>query len=132
MQRHSQKRDAILAALRSTDTHPTAQEVWESLRDTAPGISISTVYRNINEFVADGSAIRVPSNDGKDRFDGNTVPHTHFVCRRCGRVTDIRYESDPAADPQMDAEAARRSGYRVEGHELTFRGLCSDCLLQEQ
>ena len=131
MQRHSSKRDAILTALRSTTAHPTAQEVWDILRETNPGISLSTVYRNLGEFVADGTAIRVPSNDGKDRFDGNINPHTHFVCSRCGRVTDIRYHSDPAADPAMDAEAEEMTGFKVHGHEVTFRGLCTDCLEAE-
>lgn len=131
MQRHSPKRDAILSVLRASKSHPTAQEVWDGLRETAPGISLSTVYRNLSEFVADGTAMRVPSNDGKDRFDGNINPHTHFVCSRCGRVTDIPFASDPAADPEMDAAAEKMTGFKVSGHEVTFRGMCKSCLAAE-
>lgn len=126
MQRRSDKRDAIYAALCASRLHPTAQELWEALRDELPGLSLSTVYRNLSEFVAEGRAIRVPSGNGHERFDARTAPHAHFVCTCCGQVRDVPFAADPAA--LLEGEAARAlEGFQVQGHELSFSGLCYSC-----
>ena len=45
--RYSKKREAILEAIRSTDTHPTADWVYQTLKPTHPDLSLGTVYRNL-------------------------------------------------------------------------------------
>ena len=48
---------------------------------------------------------------------------SHLVCRDCGAVTDV----DPGPWPARCAESARRTGFRVEAAEVTFRGRCARC-----
>ena len=48
--RYSKKREAILNAIRSTDTHPSADWVYEKLRGSFPDISLGTIYRNLAAF----------------------------------------------------------------------------------
>ncbi|MBO5766193.1 MAG: transcriptional repressor, partial [Lentisphaeria bacterium] len=43
----SVQRDAILSELRSVTSHPTAEDIYKSLRVRMPKISIGTVYRNL-------------------------------------------------------------------------------------
>ena len=43
---YSKKREAILAYLRSTDAHPTAECVYRQLKPSFPDLSLGTVYRN--------------------------------------------------------------------------------------
>jgi Fur family peroxide stress response transcriptional regulator len=43
IRKHSKKRDAILELLRSVNTHPTAQWVYEKLKPRIPGLSLGTV-----------------------------------------------------------------------------------------
>ena len=47
MIKHSKQRDAILTYLHSTKSHPTAETVYENVRESIPNISLGTVYRNL-------------------------------------------------------------------------------------
>ena len=87
--RYSKKREAILEAIRSTDTHPTADWVYQTLKPTHPDLSLGTVYRNLNFFREQGTIRCVGVVKGQERFDANTHPHTHFVCDGCGAVIDL-------------------------------------------
>ena len=44
------KRNAILACLRSTTSHPSAEMVHDMLQQDHPDISLATVYRNLSRF----------------------------------------------------------------------------------
>jgi Fur family peroxide stress response transcriptional regulator len=124
VRKFSRKREAILAAIRSTDIHPSAEWVHARLVTDYPGLSLGTVYRNIAMFRDEGDIISVGVVNGEERFDGNTMPHAHFICNKCGRVIDI-----PSAgiDSQLDRAVSEACGVKVFRHELTFRGLCGDC-----
>ncbi len=39
-----------------------------------------------------GEAIKIPTPDGGDRFDGNVIPHNHFLCTSCGRLLDLELD----------------------------------------
>ena len=108
----------------SRKDHPTAEIIYENVRKDFPKISLGTVYRNLSLLVEQGEAIKLPSVDGVDHFDGNTKPHYHFICNSCHRISDIDF-------PQMDFvnEAAGKTfPGRIDGHITMFYGLCSDCV----
>ena len=48
--RHSKKREAILAALRGTTRHPSAEWLYRQLKPQHPDLSLGTVYRNLAFF----------------------------------------------------------------------------------
>ena len=87
--RHSPKREAILQCLRSTTCHPSAEWVYSQLKSRIPDLSLATVYRNLARFRAEGAVQVIGCVDGEDRYDGDTAPHGHFVCRTCGAVIDL-------------------------------------------
>ena len=123
--RHSKKRDAILAAIRSTDCHPSAEWVHQTLKPTHPDLSLGTVYRNLTFFREQGVIQSVGVVQGQERFDGTTAPHSHFVCSCCGCVSDL-HRIDPHND--LEGLVRREYGVQVERHELTFYGLCTACM----
>lgn len=82
--RYSPKRDAILQCLRSTTCHPSAEWVYSQLKPRIPDLSLATVYRNLARFRAEGAVQVIGCVDGEDRYDGDTAPHGHFICRTCG------------------------------------------------
>ena len=118
------KRDAILACVRSTTTHPSADWVFEHVKKEVPDISLATVYRNLALFKEQGLIISVATVNGVERFDGNTKPHVHFICSGCGRVVDLPKIQVPE---ELNQAAARDSGGRVTGCQLTFTGICEEC-----
>lgn len=115
------KRNAIYECLCNTDTHPSAEMVYEMLRAEHPDISLATVYRNLAKFKAEGKILSVATVKGVERFDGNTAAHVHFICSNCDTVLDLHQI------PMPHYEAEDCGGCRIESCALTFTGLCGNC-----
>ena len=60
---------------------------------------------------------------GTDRFDGNSAPHYHFICKHCGSVLD------PSVDGLDHINVLANQGFdgEIEGHITYFYGKCADC-----
>lgn len=122
--KHSKKRDAIRNALMNTKVHPSAEMLYTQLKPQLPDLSMATVYRNLNEFIEDGEAMSVGFVNGQERFDGNTEPHTHFVCEECGQIFDLDFFDEKSIP---DDEVQSQFGGRVKSHSLVFYGVCPEC-----
>jgi Fur family peroxide stress response transcriptional regulator len=124
MKRYSRKRDAILDAIRQTDTHPTAEWIYAKLKPEFPDLSLATVYRNIKDFASDGEISSLGTINSKEHFDGNITPHSHFICDECGSVFDVSLPEDCGlASYESDIPFGK-----VTGHTVTFHGVCNQCL----
>ena len=122
--KYSRQRESIKACLAGRRDHPTADMIYSDMREQFPCISLGTVYRNLNLLSDLGEIQKLACGDGKDRFDWNTTPHYHFVCRCCGAVTDLPLS--PVEGLQLQAEQA--SGGTVDSHTVYFYGSCAGCL----
>ena len=122
--KHFRKRDAILQCVRSTDAHPSADWVFEHVKEQVPDISLATVYRNLALFKEQGLITSLGTVNGVERFDGNTEPHVHFICTQCDNVLDLPEISVPE---ELNSAVAQSSGGRVDNCQLTFTGICGDC-----
>ena len=75
--RYSKQRELIYNALLESAHHPTAEELYNLLKPTAPSLSLGTVYRNLNLLVEEGRAVRLPfatnRYDPIPRSDGGRV-----------------------------------------------------------
>ena len=97
------QREAILAELRASRKHPTAEEIYTVLRSRMPQLSLGTVYRNL-EQMSQAGVIRKLETAGKcKRFDGDLSLHHHIRCVECGAVEDV----EPAVFNEVDAALAR-------------------------
>lgn len=92
MQRYSKQRELILENLVHRTDHPTAEMVYDSVREDIPKISLGTVYRNLKGLSEDRTILCF-TIDGKDHFDGNANMHLHLCCTECGKIED-RMASD--------------------------------------
>lgn len=126
-QNYSRKREAIYEAICGTDIHPTADWIYQTLKPVYPDLSLGTVYRNISRFKEEGKIVSVGVVNGQERLDGNTVPHSHFICKVCGRVLDVGSDG-VITDGHLDQSIAKRYGCQVDFHDLVFHGTCSHCL----
>jgi len=127
-QKHFRKRDATLNCVRSTQTHPSADWVYEHVRNDVPDISLATVYRNLALFKEQGLITGVATVKGVERFDGDTEPHVHFICTQCGAVVDLRELQLPES---LNTEAESSLGCSVDTCQLSFNGKCRSCLNKE-
>ena len=123
------KRNAILSCLRQTTVHPSAEWIYHQLKPDYPDLSLGTVYRNLTLFREQGLILSLGTLGGVERFDGNTAPHVHFMCRRCGAVVDLMDIRIPA---DLNTQAAQATGGSVTAFSLMFEGDCQDCLAKEK
>ena len=121
----SRKRSAILACLRQTKQHPSAEALYQRLRQDHQDISRATIYRNLAFFRDQGLINSLGTVNGVERFDGDTTPHDHFVCTRCGCVQDLPRVRIPV---EFIGGAAETLSCQIDGYQLMFAGICQNCL----
>jgi len=123
--RNTPQRITILEQLRARYDHPTAAEIYATVRPQLPRISLGTVYRNLDVLHEDGLIHKIEHAGADTRYDGRLDPHDHVRCTACGAMRDIpRDESSAPARPFPAAEVA---GFAVAGCRLEYYGLCQVC-----
>ncbi|GIW41335.1 MAG: transcriptional repressor [Candidatus Binatia bacterium] len=121
-ERRTRQLEAVAHALHELD-HPTAADVFRAVRRKLPRVSLGTVYRNLEKLVHSEKARVVRVQGEPARYDGNVLPHDHFVCEGCGRLIDLSGE----VRPRVRTDRLRREGYVVRGRVLGLFGLCPRC-----
>ncbi len=121
--RRSRRRDVMLELIRSTDCHPSADWLYQQLRDQFPDVSLGTIYRNLGQLMEEGSIRSAGVVHGHQRYDGNMEPHSHFVCNRCERMIDL-----PDCVPEdVTAPLGEKYGFTEQSCELHIYGICDAC-----
>lgn len=122
-QRFTEQRAAVYRFLLSTELHPTADDVFTSVRAAIPDISLATVYKSLETLVGCGLAAKLTYGDGSARYDGRTDPHPHARCLRCDAVLDV----PGRLNGEALAELGPPSGFAVQGYRLELVGHCEAC-----
>lgn len=117
------QRQAILKLLINSRSHPTAEAVYNTLKDEFTGISIGTVYNNLRLFKKLVIIQELTYGNEPSHFDYAQVRHFHVVCQNCGKVVDVFYP-DLA---RIERLAEHLTGYQTSGNNIEVYGLCPDC-----
>jgi len=125
--RFTPQRQAILEYLLSTDTHPTAEEIYHHVKQMYKGMSLGTVYNTMKMLKEHGYILELSYGDMSSRFDGNPNNHCHRVCNHCGRVFD-----DHRSFPELEKVEKEFREFKIMNYRLEFYGLCSDCMALEK
>jgi Fe2+ or Zn2+ uptake regulation protein len=116
------QRRLIFEALHDSLQHPSADEIYEIVKEVMPDISVATVYHTINDLVSMGELVELDLGEGKSRYDPLTSQHQHLVCLGCHKVKDILRNPDCV---QLLPEEV--NGYQIERCDVVFYGRCPDC-----
>ena len=121
--RVTRQRAAIYAALAETTSHPTAEDLYRTVRCQHPMMSRNTVYYTLGVLRQAGLVQEVNVGHEVARFDGNVTVHHHLVCLACGRIVDVMDDGlNQLAIPSRQAR-----GFHVLGHRVEFHGYCASC-----
>lgn len=120
--RYSKQREAILLDLQSRFDHPTADQVYSSLKRTHPGLSLGTVYRNLGFLEQNGQIRKLDIGDGTVRYDGNINPHIHFICSNCHTIIDLPLSAKLAKEI---CESVNQ--IEIEDIQIQIKGKCQNC-----
>ena len=119
---YSRQRELIIETLKNTDTHPTAETVYRTLKSAYPKLSLATVYRNLNQLCDMGVIKKLNIANSSDRFDGNMETHYHMYCKVCRKVIDIK-----ASVSSWQALLLPNTSHHVEACDVLFFGTCASC-----
>ncbi|MFO0663089.1 MAG: Fur family transcriptional regulator [Polyangiaceae bacterium] len=120
------QRAAIVKLFSRETSHPTAQSLFERLRPDFPTMSFATVYNTLDALAKSGQSGTLRLGHAA-RFDPNTRPHHHAVCRVCSAVFDIPVATQSAGEAEAKRVEHEAPGFRVDHVELYFRGTCAAC-----
>jgi len=121
--RNSRQKQRLIELLCSTDSHPTADWLYEKLRSEFPNLSLGTVYRNLR-IMSDAGLIRELKNSSSfSRFDARTDQHYHLICKACGNIEDAPL----TVDARLNQRADDLNGFKIESHQIDFIGICAEC-----
>ena len=117
------QRRAVFEEVLERDDHPSADQVYETVRAKLPEISRMTVYRILGNLVWLGLLTKTCHPGGVVRFDPKIHQHHHLVCLDCGRIVDWEEERlNKLAWPDV-----RRFGFEIRDYHIHFRGRCAAC-----
>ena len=123
MIKYSRQRESIMNALMDRTDHPTAETIYNEIKEDYPKISLGTVYRNLTLLEELGKVQKISTEYGPDRFDYNVVPHCHFTCRECKGVSDLPFE----LHGEFLARVMESFDGRVEKCSILLSGVCPKC-----
>src|SRR5499425_3370407 len=113
--RMTEQRRVIARVLSGSADHPDVEELYRRCAEVDDRISISTVYRTVKLFEDAGIIERHDFREGRARYE--QIPdthHDHLINLRTGDV--VEFQSDEIE--RLQAEIARRLGYRLVDHRL--------------
>jgi len=109
------QRRIIARVLAGSADHPDVEELHRRCAEVDPHISISTVYRTVKLLEDAGIIERHDFREGRSRYEQISEPHhDHLINLRTGEVVEFRSEEIE----RLQAEVARRLGYRLVEHRL--------------
>ena len=126
--RATEQRRVIVEELRRSRRHPTANEIYESVRTKLPRISLGTVYRNLEILSESGEIRKLEMAGSQRRFDGTMDNHFHVKCLKCDRVSDAEL---PLVRDILDS-LKELEGYEIVLSHLEFSGVCPECRKKEK
>lgn len=117
------QRLAVYDMLSHTTGHPTAEMIYQKVKEQYPTMSFATVYKSVEIFSKLGVIQVLNTGEDSFRYDAKTSEHPHIKCTKCGRVNDVSHLDARAVESLVENE----TGFKVNGHQFYFYGICPDC-----
>lgn len=116
-------RRLLLEAMMSSPWHHTARELAVTIRARVPGIRLSTIYRNLDEFCRLRVVDCTYAGHGPATYHLASGSHGHLACEQCGVIAELPGEAFLAL-----AEAAMGThGFVIAPPRFAVPGLCANC-----
>lgn len=121
--RVTRPRLAVTQALHAMGGHRTADEVHAHLVKNDVTLSRMSVYNSLVALSDAGLIQRANVGRGAIVYELGATWHHHFVCRRCGQVSDVScvVGAKPCLTPLEDVGL-------IDEAQVLFRGICHRCL----
>ncbi|NDV58598.1 Fur family transcriptional regulator [Bacteroides sp. 519] len=123
----SVQRMAIMDYLLKNCNHPTVEDIYKALSPFIPTLSKTTVYNTLKLFAEQGAVTILTIDDKNACFDIKMTPHAHFLCKKCGSISDLPHEMS-----SKDMNTLKEMGHNVTEIHYYYKGICKKCLKTSQ
>ncbi len=126
--RYTAQRAAVFDYLEHVKSHPTAEDVYQAVRQQLPRISLATVYKALEALVEARLATKLTNGDGSARYDCRGEEHYHLRDEKTGEIRDLPVEFDPQLLEKIDPQLIQKlmsAGFEVTGYRLEVLGTFS-------
>lgn len=120
--RYSKQRENIKKGLIKFCIHPTAEELYLELKPHNPGLSLATVYRNLNQLADSGEIKKIEGLSGQVHYDHNINEHFHLICIDCGKVEDLFFEPE-----RLKSILKKQNKFEILSYDIIVKGRCNEC-----
>lgn len=117
----SMQRVAIMQYLMEHRVHPTIDQIFQDLLPEMPTLSKTTVYNTLKLFCEKKAVLSLTIDEKNVRYDGYTLPHAHFKCKKCGMILDVPIEKNDIPKFKTNPE------FVADETQVYFLGTCKDC-----
>lgn len=114
------QRLAILEYLENNREHPSAEDIYNALKDRFPSMSFATVYNTLEVLIEKGLVKELGIDTHKRRYDPDVHPHHHFLCKKCGKILDVESNYDISIPYEL-------KDCQIADFQIVFYGLCPNC-----
>jgi len=114
----------ILEIINASTAHPTAEQIFLSLKSENKSVSFATVYNNLGELHRKGLIRKITVEGEADRYD-KTARHDHLFCVRCKKIKDV-YLKD------ISPFLLQETGESVLSYDIKINYICADCKAAEK
>jgi Fur family peroxide stress response transcriptional regulator len=115
------QRLAILEYLDGNKSHPSAEDIYASVRQKYPTMSFATVYNTLEALRKKGKVLELTIDDERRRYDPDVSTHHHLICTGCRKIVDIEDVFS------ISVPEDQKSSYEITGNHIEFYGACPDC-----
>ncbi len=116
---------AVLDVVRSVNTHPTALEIYELVKQNRPRIGLASIYRILGHLVGRSYIKELHQGNESSRYDGRTERHDHAICSDCGAILDLPI--GVIVSQSTLQQAAQAVGMQIDTYEVRIYGRCASC-----
>ncbi|MCD4650907.1 MAG: transcriptional repressor, partial [Candidatus Cloacimonetes bacterium] len=117
----SYQRIKILLFIYNKGNHPTIEDIYSTLHPEIPTLSKTTVYNTVRVFMDAGIIKSLQGSCGEIRYDNTAVPHAHLICKRCGKIYDLKKHFESFRETKIE-------GHLVLEQNICLCGVCKSCL----
>lgn len=124
MEKYSKQREEIIDVLKESYDHPTAEQIYERVREKKSTSSRGTVYRNLKKLVEKNKIIKISIPDAPDRYDYIKEEHSHIICVKCKKVFDFKYNFKTDTLKKL---IKNQTEITPDMKTITISGICKNC-----
>ena len=118
------QRRVILEAICDLDGHLSAEEVVTEVTRRLPGVSPSTIYRNLQALENVGLISHVHMGHAVAQYQpADHGGHHHLVCGTCGRTQKV----DKGMTRDLQDSLLTSHGFQADFDHFAIYGTCAEC-----